>query len=115
VFVVNQQISTAINVLFVQIMVENITTVISDYEEQLRRLQKGPSFSYGRRMVRSDGAPNRAFFYSLFTDHAMAIEFLQEIGLIRRTMQCNSCGRDMTWSARLNIPRSPVIMFRFGL
>jgi len=51
-----------------------------------------PRFSHGRHMVRSDGDPNRAFFYSLFNDHSMAIEFLQDIGLIRRTMQCDSCG-----------------------
>jgi len=39
-----------------------------------------------------------SFFYSLLNDHAMAIEFLKDIGFIQRTMQCNSCGRDMTWS-----------------
>jgi len=101
-------------------MVGNISDVLTEYEERVRRLQKVPRFSYGRRMVRSDGAPNRAFFYSLFNDHAMAIEFLQDIGLIWRTMQCNSCGRDMMWF-RLHayfychvplIIRSPMIIFR---
>jgi hypothetical protein len=48
VFVGNLQISTSIHVLLVEIMAQNITTVISDYEERLRRLQKGPTFSYGR-------------------------------------------------------------------
>jgi hypothetical protein len=81
-------------------MVANITTVFIQYEERLRGLQDVPMFSHGRRMVRSDGDPNKAFFFSLFHDHAMAIEFLKDIGLIRRTMQCNSCGRDMTWSQR---------------
>jgi uncharacterized protein (DUF983 family) len=33
----------------------------------------------------------------------MAIEFLKDIGLLRRTMQCNSCGQDMTWTARSDI------------
>jgi hypothetical protein len=84
-------------------MVENITTVLCEYEERLRGLQKVPTFSHGRRMVRSDGAPNRVFFYSLFNDHDMAIAFLQAIGLIRRTMQCNSCGRDMTWFERPDV------------
>jgi hypothetical protein len=81
-------------------MTENITAVFTEYEERVRGLQKVPTFSHGRRMVRSDGTPNRAFFYSLFNDHAMATEFLKDIGLLRRTMQCNSCGRDMTWSER---------------
>jgi len=77
-------------------MVGNISAVFTEYEECMWRLQKAPTFSRGQRMVRSDGAPNRAFFYSLFDDHAMAIEFLKDIGLIQRTMQCNSCSRDMT-------------------
>jgi hypothetical protein len=51
-------------------------------------------------MLRLDGALNRAFFCTLFKDHAMAIEFLNDIGFIRRTMQCNCCKRFMTWSGR---------------
>jgi hypothetical protein len=72
-------------------MVDNITTVVNDYEEHLWRMQVVPLFSHEQRMLRSDGAPNRAFFFTLFKDHAMAIEFLKDIGLIRRMMQCNSC------------------------
>ena len=81
-------------------MVHNITSVFNEYEERVRRLQTVPRFSYGRRMLRSDGAPNRTFFISVFNDHAMAIESLKDIGLIRRTMQCSCCGRDMVWSQR---------------
>ena len=51
-------------------------------------------------MLRSDGGPNKLFFCYLFTDHAMAIEFFKDISLLRRTMQCESCGQDMTWSVR---------------
>jgi len=79
-------------------MVHNITSVFNEYEERVRRLQTVPRFSHGRRMLRSDGAPNRTFFISVFNDHAMAIELLKDLGLIRRTMQCSSCGRDMVWS-----------------
>ena len=32
--------------------------------------------------------------------YSLATEFLKDIGLLRRTMQCDSCGRDMTWSVR---------------
>jgi hypothetical protein len=59
-------------------MVDNISTVINEYEERLRKMQVVPLFSHERRMLRSDGAPNRAFFFALFKDHAMAIEFLKE-------------------------------------
>ena len=118
-------------------MVQNITSVFNEYEERVRRLQTVPRSSYGRRMLRSDGAPNRTFFISVFNDHAMAIELLKDIGLIRRTMQCSSCGRDMVWSQCSDIadgfrwrcqrrvagalivlsliPRSPVIIFRLEL
>ena len=81
-------------------MVHNINSVFNEYEERVRRLQTVPRFSYGRRMLRSDGAPNGTFFISVFNDHAMAIESLKDIGLIRRTMQCSCCGRDMVWSQR---------------
>jgi hypothetical protein len=78
-------------------MVAHILEVVSKYEERVRSMQSVPRFSHGRRMVRTDG-PNRLFFCALFNDHAMAIEFLKETGLLRRTMQCDSCRRDMTWS-----------------
>jgi hypothetical protein len=81
-------------------MVAHILEVVMQYEERKRRLQKVPRFSYGLRMVRADGGPNRLFFFILFNDHAMAIGFLKEIGLLRRTMQRDSCSRDMTWSKR---------------
>jgi transposase-like protein len=83
-------------------MVANLTRVIHDYEERVRSKQVVPLFSHDRHMQRSDGGPKRAFF-GLFGDHAMAIDFLKDIGLIRRTMQCNSCHRDMTWSERTGI------------
>ena len=81
-------------------MVAHILEVVTQDEERMRRMQNVPRFSYGRRMVRADGGPNRLFFFNLFSDHAMAIEFLKEIGLLRRTMKCDSCSRDMTWSER---------------
>jgi len=81
-------------------MVAHNSEVVTQCEEHVRRMQEVPRLSHGRRMVRADGGLNRLFFYSLFNDQAMATEFLKEIGLLRRTMQCDSCGRDMTWSER---------------
>jgi hypothetical protein len=49
-------------------MVDNITAVFTEYEERVWGLQKVPTFSHARRMVRSNGAPNRAFSYSSFND-----------------------------------------------
>ena len=42
-------------------MVENVMHSTSEYEERLRRCQYVPRLSFGRRMLRDDGAPNRFF------------------------------------------------------
>jgi len=80
-------------------MVQNVIHITSEYEERLRRCQYVPRMSFGRRMLRDDGAPNRFFLMYLFCDESMAIQYLKDIGLLRSKMQCNTCGRDMTWSA----------------
>jgi len=59
-------------------MVAHIMEVVTQYEERARKTQKMPRFSYGRRIVRADGGPNRLFFCNLFNDHVMAIEFLKD-------------------------------------
>jgi len=81
-------------------MVANTTEIVMCYEERVQSMPIVPRLSHGRRMLRSDGGPNRLLLIYLFTDHSMATEFLKDIGLLRRMMQCNSCGRDMTWSVR---------------
>jgi hypothetical protein len=73
-------------------IVAHILEVVSKYEERVQSMQKVPRFSHGRWVVRADGGPNRLFFCMLFNNHVMAIEFLKEIGLLRRWMQCKSCG-----------------------
>ena len=78
-------------------MVEKVIHITSEYEDRLRRCQYVPRMSFGRRMLRDDGAPNRFFLMYLFCDESMTIQYLQDIGLLRSKMQCNTCGRDMTW------------------
>ena len=77
--------------------------VFTEYEERLRRCDYVLRFSYGRRMLRDDSGPNRYFLMYLFSEQSLAIEFLKDIGLLQSKMQCNTCGRDMTWSADPNI------------
>jgi hypothetical protein len=84
-------------------MVANTTGIVMCYEERVRSMPFVPRLLHELRMLRSEGGPNRLFPIYLFTDHSMAIEFLKDIGLLRRTMQCNYCGRDMTWSVRSNV------------
>ena len=59
--------------------------------------------SVGRRCGVLWWGENRYFLMYLFCEQSMAIQFLQDIGLLRSKMQCNTCGRDMTWSADRNI------------
>jgi hypothetical protein len=80
-------------------MAEILQNIVNDYEQRVRRLPHVPHFSYRRTMLRDDGAPNKFFLIYLFTDNVMAIEFLQKVGLLRSTMLCNNCHRDMTWFA----------------
>ena len=68
-------------------------------EERLWGLPFAPRFSFGRRMLREDGTPNRLFRTYLFCDGAIATTFLKDVGLLRSKVQCNICGRYMTWSA----------------
>jgi len=46
---------------FTKIMVEHLVKVTSEYEERLRRCEYVPRFSFGRPMLRDDGAPNQFF------------------------------------------------------
>jgi hypothetical protein len=62
-------------------MVENIRKVVSDYEKRLHGMPFVPVFSYGRRMLLDDVAPNRIFLTYLFSDQAFAIQFLPYLGI----------------------------------
>jgi len=72
------------------IMAAHILQVVTECEARLLRLLYVPRFSYERGLVCDDGAPNRLFFNYLFSDQAMAIQFMKEIGLLRSKVQCNT-------------------------
>jgi hypothetical protein len=48
--------------------------------------------------MREDGGPNKEFLTFLFCNNDLAVQFLKDVGLVRRKVQCNKCDRDMTWS-----------------
>jgi hypothetical protein len=84
-------------------MVQNIREV-TENEKRLQGMPFVPRSLYGRAMLREDGGPNKIFLTFLFCDQAIAIQFLKDMGLLRSKVQCNTCGRDMTWSAEPHIP-----------
>ena len=78
-------------------MVKQIVEVVKQYEQRLRVLPFVPWFSYGRQML-WQGASNRLFFTYLFSDQAIATDFLKDVGLLWRKVLWNICDRGMTWS-----------------
>jgi hypothetical protein len=80
-------------------MVQAIQAVIAVYKERLMVMPNAPDTSYGRAAFGVDGAVNRQFLMHLFHDFNIAIQFLKDTGLIRSQMTCETCDRDMTWSA----------------
>ena len=55
-------------------LVEQLLTVNSEFEERLRRSQFVPKFSFGRWMLRDDGARNRVSLMYLFCEKSNAIQ-----------------------------------------
>ena len=85
-------------------MVEKLSEIIDNYKKCQQAMPFVLRSSYGCRMLREDGGPNRDFLAYLLCDHGFAVQFLKEVGLIRSKVQCNTCGRDMTWSSEPSIP-----------
>ena len=62
-------------------------------------MQLVPRFSYGRGLLRKNGAPNRMFLMFLFGHQELPIQFLKDLVLIPSKVQCNVCQRDTTCTA----------------
>jgi len=85
-------------------MVEKLCEVASEYEKRLQEMPFMPRPPYGRRMSLQDDGPKRDFLTYLFCDNGFAMQFLNDVGLLRSNVQCNTCGRGMTWSVQPSIP-----------
>ena len=80
---------------FTNKMVEHIFQVALEYKERLRKCEFVSSFSYGRRMLRDDGDPNRFFLMYLFYVQSLAIQFLKDIDLLR--IRCSVIPAVVIW------------------
>ena len=76
--------------------VRRITLIIKEYQARLREMPNVPKTSYRLDSLGYCGNANKLFLAILFSDHAIGIHFIKDVGLIRSKVQCNSCGRDMT-------------------
>jgi len=85
-------------------MMENFCEVVNNYEKRLQDMSLVPRSSYGHPMLREDNGPNRNFLTYVFCYQDFAMQFLKNVSLLRSKVQCNTCDRDMTWSAEPTIP-----------
>jgi hypothetical protein len=72
--------------------------MIKNYQNRVPGMPCVPKTSIRRDLLGFPGDANKLFL-TLFIELAIGVQFLKDVGLIRGKMQCNSCGRDMTWYA----------------
>jgi len=65
-------------------MVQLISEVVREYETHLQEMPFVPMSSYGRGMLREDGGTNKIFLTFLFCDQDISLQFLKDVGLLRR-------------------------------
>ena len=80
-------------------MVQQITNIVKDYQYRVQELPYVPATSFRRDSLGYPGDANKLFLTFLFCDRNIGMQFLKDVGLICSKVQCNSCGRDMTWYA----------------
>jgi hypothetical protein len=78
-------------------MVQCMKEIVAEYEECLLGKQNAPKLSHRCRMLCADGGPNSMLLMFLFTDMALAIQFMKYVDLIQSKVRCNTCDREMTW------------------
>jgi hypothetical protein len=79
-------------------MVQSITDVIKEYQAKVCQLPFLPRASFHRDSMGYCGDV-KFFLTFLFCDHPTGVNFLKDVGIIRSEVQCNLCGRNMTWCA----------------
>jgi hypothetical protein len=77
-------------------IVEELQASVAEYDNRLK-LHFVPKLSYGRTLLRKDGAPSRMFLTCLFICQKLAVQLLKDVGLFPRKVQCKRC-QDMTWA-----------------
>jgi hypothetical protein len=78
-------------------MVDKIADVFQQYVDKVREMTLAPKCSFKQYYFGTRGNVNQVFLTVLFCDHATGLQFLKDVGLIPSKMQCNLCGRDMSW------------------
>jgi len=77
-------------------MVQRITQIIKDYQSRVRETPCVPETSFRIDSLGFPGVANKLFLTFLFSEHAIGVQFLKDVGLIRSKMQCNSATAQYT-------------------
>jgi hypothetical protein len=80
-------------------LVEVITEIIKQYRDTVREMPCVPTTSFRRDCLGSPGDVNKLFLTFLNSEYAIGVQFLKDAVVILSKVQCNHCGRDMTWYA----------------
>ena len=61
-------------------MVQLITHITKEYQDRLRKMSYVPKTSYRRDSLGYRGDANKLFLTFVFSDHAISIQFLKDVG-----------------------------------
>ena len=75
-------------------MEHHISNVIKEYQDKLHEMPFVLKPLYQRDLLEYWGEANKTFLTFLFSNSAIGIQFLKDVGLIHCKLECNSCGRD---------------------
>jgi len=84
-----------------------VTSVIQTYERRLSFNLYVCSAMFGRATMSANGVPNKSLLASLFSDPNVGVQFLKDVGLIRRSMVCCKWGFQLSWYVDTNHNRLP--------
>jgi hypothetical protein len=77
-------------------MVHHISTIIKDYQDTICEMPYVPKTLFQQHSLEFNGDANKLLLTFLFSDHAIRLQFLKDVGFICSNVQCNSCGRYIT-------------------
>ena len=79
-----------------------VSSVIQTYELRLNYKPYVCWTTFGGATLGANVLPNKLFLSFLFSDPDVAVQFVKDVGLIRRSMMCCKCGSQMYWCVDTN-------------
>jgi hypothetical protein len=91
------------NYIFITSMADmRVTSEIQIYERRLNSKLYVCSTTLGREMLGAVCVPNKLFLTFLFSNPDVGVQFLKDVGLIRRSMVSCKCRSQMSWCVDTN-------------